>query len=98
MKNDKNVLRRLNKQQSSRIILHGVSMTVLLFTTSRDWETVKMLPQETVCQIRINLAERQKMLNSHQVLNYSVILFILIRRSTVRRQRGVNINWHLFTA
>ena len=47
------------------IILHRVSMTVLLFIASRDWETVQMLSQETVRRNRINLALREKVLNSH---------------------------------
>ena len=58
------------------IILHRVSITVLHFTASRDWETVKMLSQETVNQNRINLTAREKVLNSHQMLNYSDISFI----------------------
>ena len=55
---------------------HRVSMTVLQFTTSRDWETVKMLSKETVYRNRINLTTREKVLNSHQMLDYSDILFI----------------------
>ena len=41
VQNDENVLRSLNKRVYLRIILHRVSMTVLLFTPSCDWETVK---------------------------------------------------------
>ena len=47
MQNDETVLRSLSKQRSSSlfvyscIILHRVSITVLQFTASRDWETVQ---------------------------------------------------------
>ena len=45
MQNDENVLRSLNKQRSSRLFLHRIlhhdSLTMLLFTTSHDWETVQ---------------------------------------------------------
>ena len=51
-------------------------MTVLLFTASRDWETVTMLFHERVNRNRINLAARQKVLNNHQMLNYSDILLV----------------------
>ena len=51
-------------------------MTVLLFTVSRDWETVKNVSQESEHRNRIDMAAREKKLNSHQMLNYSEILFI----------------------
>ena len=41
MQNVANLLRSLIKQRSSRLFVHRVSMTVLLFIASRDWETVK---------------------------------------------------------
>ena len=41
MQNDENVLRSSEVRVYLRIILHRVSMTVLLFTASRDWKTVK---------------------------------------------------------
>ena len=41
MQNDENVLRSSEVCVYLRIILHRVSMTVLLITVSRDWETVK---------------------------------------------------------
>ena len=60
-------------------------MTVLLFTASRDWETVKnvVLFNETLHRNRINLTAREKVLNSHQILNHSDMLFILSRRYTL---------------
>ena len=66
---------------------------VLLFTASRDWETVKMFSQKTVHRNRINLATRENVLNSHQMLDYSDILFIYSFSviDTVSRQRRVNI-------
>ena len=55
-------------------------MTVMLFTASRDWETVKnvVLFNETVHRNGINLTAREKVLNSHQILNYSDMLFIYL--------------------
>ena len=41
MQNDENVLRSSEVRVYLRIILHRVSMAVLLFIASRDWETVK---------------------------------------------------------
>ena len=76
MQNDENVLRSSEVCVYLRVILHRVSMTVLLFTASRDWETVKNVSQETVHRNRINFATREKVLNSNQMLNYSDILFI----------------------
>ena len=68
------MLRSLNKRVYLRIILHRVSITVLLLC---DWETVKMLSQKTVHRNQINLAARDKVLNSLQMLlDYSDILFI----------------------
>ena len=49
-------------------------MTELLITMSRDWETVKILSQETVNRNRINLSAREKVLNNQQMLNYSDIV------------------------
>ena len=41
MQSDKNVLRSSEVRVYLRMILHHVSMTVMLFTASRDWETIK---------------------------------------------------------
>ena len=46
MQNDENVLRSLNEQHTCSLHiftynLHHVSMTVLQFIMSRDWETIK---------------------------------------------------------
>ena len=52
-----------------RIILHRVSMTLLLFTATHDWETVKMLSQETVHRNRpIKLVATEKAFNSQKCL------------------------------
>ena len=57
-----------------RINLHGVSMTVLLFTSSRDWETVK----NVVTGNSSSKPDQLKVLNSHQMLNCSDIFYIFI--------------------
>ena len=105
VQNDENVLRSLNKRVYLRIVLHRVFMTVLLFAASRDWETVKMLSQKTVHRNQINLAARDKVLNSLQMLlDYSDILFISVFIYLfevvviVRRQRRVDVKWYLFTS
>ena len=53
-------------------------MTVLQFTASHDWETVKNVDRATVHRNWINLKARKEVPNSHQMLNYSDILFIYL--------------------
>ena len=44
---------------------------------------LKMLSQETVHQIRINLAASEKVLNGHQMLNYFGILLAHLSRRLI---------------
>ena len=54
-------------------------MTVLLFTMSRDLETVKNVDPGNSSSNRTDLAARVKVLKSHQMHNnYSDILFICL--------------------
>ena len=69
LQNDENVLRSLNKQRSSRlflhIILHHISLTMLLFTTSLDWETVQNVVPGNSSLNPDQLGSERNVLNNH---------------------------------
>ena len=82
MQNGANLLRSLNKQPSSRLFLykiasclHDCAAVSLCHVTVKQ---LKMWSQETVHGNRINLEAREKVLNSHLMLNYSDLLFIYL--------------------
>ena len=52
-------------------------MTVLLFTASRDWETVKNAVPRNSLSKQDQLGSEGKVLNSHQILNYSDTLLMI---------------------
>ena len=74
------MLRSLNKRVYLRIILHSVSMTVLLFTASCDWETDKnVVPGNSSSKPDQLGSEGQGAEHSLQMLSdYSDILFIYL--------------------
>ena len=66
-----------------------VSITVLLFSPSHvTRRQLKMLSQTTVHRNWINFAAREKVLNSHQMLNYSdIYLFYVVYNSETTKAR-----------
>ena len=88
------MLRSIEVRVYLRIILHHVSMTVLLSPRRVTGKQLKMFSQETVHRNRINAA-REKVLKSHQMLNYSDIYFCLfiylfILSRTCRYSEAIN--------
>ena len=78
MQNDENVLRCSEVCVYLCMSLHRVSMTVLLFTASRDWATVKNAVPGNSKSKPDQLCNEGKVQNSHQILNHSDILCIYL--------------------
>ena len=62
-------------------------MTVLLFTASHDWETVKNFVPANHSSKPDQLGSKGKVLHSHQILNYSDINLFIYFKSKIKLVR-----------